>query len=303
MAASTLLQSEGSLPPPSSPAAKGRSNNRTLTFPFLEMPPSTDLDLTIFPATDANAPSFFDEPLDFSHTNSFEAVNNDPASAQTLTTPLTVSPQDIMTDVLSAPPSTTLTNLTTPGTSIYESPWIATSSETSPLFGEDELGEGAKEWPSLFEPMDDVPQAVAMTPSISNASSCSRLSHVNNSPSTTQAPTAPDMSRNQSSPGQSASKSGRHSFTSGVGSRKRDKPLPAITVDDPSDTVAIKRARNTMAARKSRQRRMERTEQLENEVAALEQEVERWRTIALSNGYVEGDSESKGFRYGGGSLR
>ncbi|KAL9124714.1 MAG: hypothetical protein Q9217_005983 [Psora testacea] len=284
MATSPLAHSEGSLP--SSQFEKRTLEDPTLT-PLPDVCPNTDLDFTDYTATDANAPSFFDEPLDFSHVSSFDSVNSDLAPAQLSTTPQTVSPKDVMVDNMSAPPSTTMTNLTTPGTSTYESPWMANSSETSPLFGEDELGEGAKDWPSLFEPVDDTPLPVTMTRTMSNVSSSGPVSHLNNSPAPTYASPASCMSRNKSSPGQSASKSGRHSFTSGVGSRKRDQPLPAITVGDPNDTVAIKRARNTMAARKSRQKRMERTEQLENEVATLQEEVEHWRSIALSNGYME----------------
>ena len=247
------------------------------------MDSNTNFDFSDFTATDANGPGFLDEPLDFPHVSSFESIN-DPSSAQT---PQTVSPKDIMVDSMSAPPSTTMTNLTTPGTSTYESPWMVGSTETSPLFGEDELGDGAKDWPSLFDSIDDTPQAIEMTHSTSNASSTGHVSHMDTSPSITFASVAPRMSRNNSSPGHSASKSGRHSFTSGVGARKRDKPLPAIKVEDPSDTIAIKRARNTMAARKSRAKRMERTEQLEDEIAVLNQEVERWKRIALSSGYVE----------------
>jgi general control protein GCN4 len=78
--------------------------------------------------------------------------------------------------------------------------------------------------------------------------------------------------------------SGPHSSVSGVGSRKRDKPLPPIIVEDPKDTVAMKRARNTLAARKSRQRKMERFDELEERIAKLEAERDHWKDIALRRG-------------------
>lgn len=154
---------------------------------------------------------------------------------------------------------------------------MANSTEASPLFGEDELGDNAQEWPSLFAPVDET--------------STGLVTQYDNNSSTTEVLVAPQMSRNDSSPGGKSSAQssyqGRHSFTSGVASKRREKPLPAIKVEDPSDTIAIKRARNTMAARKSRQKRMERADQLETEVTRLETEVEHWKNIALSKGHVE----------------
>jgi general control protein GCN4 len=69
-----------------------------------------------------------------------------------------------------------------------------------------------------------------------------------------------------------------------VNSRKRDKPLPPIIVEDPNDTVAMKRARNTLAARKSRQRKMQRFDELEDKIAKLEAERDHWKDIALRRG-------------------
>lgn len=187
----------------------------------------------------------------------------------------TVSPKDLIVDSMSAPPSGTFTDLTTPGTSTLESPYMANSCETSPLYMDESFGDDTDQWPSLFEPYDE-PIKNAPAP------------HYTASPTTTHV--APKMSRNDSSPGQSSSRSshqGRHSFTSGVAPRRRDKPLPAITIEDPNDTVAVKRARNTLAARKSREKRVERTEALVHQVNELEAEVERWKSIALSMGHVE----------------
>lgn len=181
----------------------------------------------------------------------------------------TVSPKDIMVD--SAPPSTTFTNLTTPGTSYVDSPYyLDVSADTSPLFDSENLASESNTWPSLFN--DDFADVAApVHPRVLDV--------------------APKMSCNGSSPGKSSSRGGsnqgRHSSSSGVSSRRRDKPLPAITVDDPHDIVAVKRARNTLAARKSRQKRVEQSEQLLKQVEDLESQVEYWKQIALRRGHVE----------------
>ena len=214
----------------------------------------------------------FDASFDYG--THFESIN-DPAPAQTPSLQ-TVSPKDVMVDSMSAPPSGAYTDLTTPGTSTYDSPFMANSTETSPLFPEESFADDPDKWPSLFAPIEEE----AKTGPISHFSGAS--------PSPTYV--APKMSRNASSPNQSSSRSslqGRHSSTSGVAPKRRDKPLPAITVDDPNDTVAVKRARNTMAARKSREKRVERTDQLVNQVTQLEAEVEYWKNIAISKGHVE----------------
>ncbi len=83
--------------------------------------------------------------------------------------------------------------------------------------------------------------------------------------------------RSGSSPG-----SVKASSTSGVSARKRNQPLPPILVEDPSDTVAIKRARNTLAARKSRQKKMEKFDELESEIAKLKEERDHWKSLALA---------------------
>jgi general control protein GCN4 len=211
-----------------------------------------------------------DESLNI-FTNHFEAINEQaPGQAST------VSPTEIMVDSMSAPPSGAFTEMTTPGTSTWESPYTANSCETSPLFMDNlSPDDDPDKWPSLFGEIQEPEREVL----VSNTITSPTTSHV-----------APKMSRNDSSPGQTSSRSshqGRHSFTAGVAPRRRDKPLPAITVEDPSDTIAVKRARNTLAARKSREKRMERTEALVSQVNDLEAEVERWKGIALGMGHRE----------------
>ncbi|KAM3538193.1 hypothetical protein ARSEF1564_008885 [Beauveria bassiana] len=64
--------------------------------------------------------------------------------------------------------------------------------------------------------------------------------------------------------------------------RERDKPLPPIIVEDPHDVTAIKRARNTLAARKSRERKALRFNELKDQIAELKAERDHWKNIALS---------------------
>lgn len=259
--------------------------------------PSTDDGLPLGSLTDSSCSSdmstafdfdFSSAPVDgllFDETNynigSFEPVNSHPASTE-IAPPQTVSPKDIMGDSMSAPPSTTMTDLTTPGTSYEHSPWMGNTNETSPLFSEVDLDDGADNWPSLFEPTEDYTANASSNGSIGfptqNFAGSPHVSHV-----------APKMSRTDSSPGSRSSQGARHSFSTSVGvsSRRRDKPLPAIHLEELNDDVSKKRARNTLAARKSRQKRMERTEQLEQKIDELEDEVTHWRNIALSKGHVE----------------
>ena len=75
-----------------------------------------------------------------------------------------------------------------------------------------------------------------------------------------------------------ASESGINSLKPG---KPRLKPLPPIIVEDLNDTVAMKRARNTLAARKSHQRKIQRFEELEDKIAKHEAERDHWKNIAL----------------------
>ena len=230
-------------------------------------------DFKQFPsAPDANNDGLFDSCLNFS--NHFEPVND---MAQFQASPAqTISPKDLMVDSMSAPPSGAFTDLTTPGTSILESPYMTNSSDPSPLFTDNlSFDEDPNKWVPLFGEVEEPAKNAPLVESHS-------------SPMTS--PMAQKMSRNDSSPGKSSTPSshqGRHSFAAGVAPKRKDKPLPAIHVDDPNDMVAVKRARNTLAARKSREKRVERTEFLVSRVTELEAEAEHWKSIALSMGYTE----------------
>ncbi|KAJ7108596.1 hypothetical protein C8R44DRAFT_580119, partial [Mycena epipterygia] len=48
-----------------------------------------------------------------------------------------------------------------------------------------------------------------------------------------------------------------------------------------AETIEYKRRQNTLAARKSRKRKLEHQQMLEDEVAVLKADVERWRTRAM----------------------
>ncbi|MCJ1223662.1 hypothetical protein MMC12_000305 [Toensbergia leucococca] len=219
---------------------------------------------------DTSVSSFFDLPDYNQELPSLPFVSiNDPTTAQMSTSYQTISPQDTMLDATSAPTSTTFTELTTPGTS-----YGFNSTDTSPMFGADELGSDADTWAPLFpgDSNDIGAQTSPLQPM--------------ESPSTTLI--APKMSRNKSSPDQSSARSsnqGRHSISSGVNPRTRGKPLAPIKVDDPTDTVAVKRARNTAAARKSRQKRVEKSEEMLQTIAELEKSVDYWKNIALQMGF------------------
>ena len=205
-------------------------------------------------------------------TTSFQPVNQ--RMAATVSSSVhTVSPKDLLLDTTSAPPSTSMTNLTTPGTNYMESPqYDIESTRTSPMFGTENLGAEADYWPPLFTdgPSDDMENVDKKSPVLNT--------HV-----------APPMSRYGSS-GQlssTGSHQANHASSNGVAAKRRDKPLPAITIEDPTDIIAVKRARNTMAARKSRQRRLERTEELQKLVTDLEKQVDHWKQIALSYGHAD----------------
>ena len=189
----------------------------------------------------------------------------------------TVSPHDLLISepFMSAPNSTALTTLTSP--SIYdESPDFGDGFDVSPNFGSGDFDAGSDVWFPLFpqaNPQQDVHQ---------------KTSNAENSP----AETSDDLEVVEPTPSHNRRKSGssppgRHSSVSGVGSRRRDKPLPPIIVEDPSDTIAMKRARNTLAARKSRERKAQKLEELEEQIEKLKEERDHWKNIALERSQKE----------------
>lgn len=205
--------------------------------------------------------------------NSFSSAYSSPAvptiydphmnlSSSSSTNMGTVSPQDLLRDPFaSAPNSTAFTNLTSPDSQYNQSPEFA-DYDVSPFVGDNQDLDQAlagDPWYPLF-PQDDQseqPQAP-----------------VNQSPLQPQ-------EELEVSEHLRRRRSGTASSPTSGGVRKRDKPLPPIVVEDPNDTVAMKRARNTLAARKSRQRKMQRFEELEDEIAKLKAERDHWKSLAL----------------------
>merc|ERR1711988_793577 len=207
-----------------------------------------------------------------------EAANNRQSSTFTpfedgsRETGATVSPKDVFNND-SVPPSTSFTNLTTPGSTYLETP--EEEVQTSPLFS-DNLGYGGgnqnDNWFPLFPDTDATPAPPTMERTTSASSAAQVMVH----------PGGESLHRKRSSTTTSPTFSPvvKHSSVAGVAARKRDKPLPPIMVDD-SDPIAMKRARNTAAARKSRAKKVAEREDLEAEIADLKSQVEHWKAIAL----------------------
>lgn len=237
--------------------------------------PRPDIDLPEFVAFEGGAsaiPSEFASPahpvFDFDDMSS--SINSSHMG--------TVSPNDLrMTnDLMSHPGSAALTALTTPST-FDGSPAFTDSWDGSPLFAGNDMPET---WPSLF------PDAQTNTPAQAPAA------QIEQSPVTQLEDLEPVETSTQSRKSSaSKSPSGRHSSVSGVNARRRGKPLPPILVEDITDTVKVKRAKNTLAARLSRERKAKRMESLEQQIQELEAENEKlqaerdhWKAMALANG-------------------
>lgn len=221
---------------------------------------AADVDLDDFTAFEGGANTAFSSPaiptnFDFS------------GSASSSTSNLgTVSPHDLLVSepFMSAPNSNALTALTSP--SIYDSPDFD-GYDVSPNFGSTDLGEGPDAWFPLFPQESNGPGQTSVDHSPAQKSDdVASVAGGNGRRKTTSSPTS----------------GSKHSSVSGVNSRKRSTPLPPIVVEDQHDTVAMKRARNTLAARKSRERKAQRFEDLEERIAKLEAERDHWKQIALS---------------------
>jgi general control protein GCN4 len=203
--------------------------------------------------------------------SAFTAIN-DRSAGQSVRT---VSPKDIFDGFGSAPPSTAFTNLTSPD--IGDSPYLNDSFECSPMFGDDPLNlSNQDDWFPLF-PEES---SRSTEPSYMAAVSSSRQSMEQSGSSSTDSPLVLDNSFRRKS-----STTNSPSSTNGISkARRRKGPLPAITVD-PSDKTALKRARNTLAARESRQRKFDHVSELETQVAELQADVEKWKNIAIGLGH------------------
>ena len=194
------------------------------------------------------------------------------SASSSMTNVGTVSPQDLLIHepYMSAPNSTALTALTSPP--IYnESPDFTDAFNMSPNLDGGELDNCSGDpWFPLFP--SEAPMGITVSGS-------------DQSPNHSSANPAPPESTNRQKKRKSGGASpGTPSSGSGVGSRRREKPLPPIIVEDPSDVVAMKRARNTLAARKSRERKAQRLDELEERISALERERDYWKRLAEERG-------------------
>ena len=183
---------------------------------------------------------------------------------------MTVSPQDVFNND-SFPPSTSFTNLTTPGSTFLDTP--EEDYETSPLFS-DNIG-AHDHWYPLF------PESNAPAPQMMRTTSTSSTGHIVVHPGGEG-----NRKRNSMASPAVLSPTVKYSDVAGVNARKRDKPLPPIIVNE-NDTVALKRARNTAAARKSRAKKVAEKDGLEEVVTDLKAQVEHWKSIAISLGATE----------------
>lgn len=163
-------------------------------------------------------------------------------------------------------PTEILMNHTMPA-SAFSSPYLFDSPpegyDTSPLFGTDDINEN---WPSLFpstNPVDS--EDIGSTAQAAGNSGTDNTSLVDS-----DSPGTSPSFRNMNS-----IKDQKRSATVGV--RKRVNPLPPIHIDDISDTVAAKRARNTLAARKSRQKKADKMAEMAAKIDELQSEVEFWK--------------------------
>lgn len=186
----------------------------------------------------------------------------------------TVSPQDIFANLPNS----------TPMSATFMSPFLDDDSsfEGTPIFGADGIS-SAEDWPSLFPDENSGSVKVQESPFEASmddfeidkilSAADDNLTHAKSSVSPSASPTT---SR--------SSLSGRKGSTTGAGVRKRVAPLPPIVVDDINDTVAVKRARNTLAARKSREKKVKKMEEMEIQIEELKAQVEYWKRACLMKG-------------------
>lgn len=238
--------------------------------------PSTDVDLDDFTVFEGGASTAFSSPAVAS---SFDFSSGASSAASNLGT---VSPQDLLVQepFMSAPNSAALTALTSP--SLYNGSPDFDSFDVSPNFGTAEFDNGPSDpWYPLFPSADTVPHELV------NPSESPVQKPLESEPMYRSSSSGSGSGSGKKKPASGSPTSGtRHSSVSGVNSRRRDKPLPPIIVEDANDTVAMKRARNTLAARKSRERKAQRFEELEDRIAKLEAERDHWKRIALSQSGV-----------------
>jgi general control protein GCN4 len=224
-------------------------------------------------ATDGGLPDF---DWDLSAASNFTTINGHPASTSTQT----ISPKDLFNESPAAPASTAFTNLTSPD--INESPFLGgtDSYQTSPAFlTEGDFHTTDDHWYSLF------PDSTNETPASADPIQRTISDHSIQTSSSGGSPAIGTAAQRKSLT--DTPPPGRHSSVSGVKPRRRKGPLPEIPLDPGGDKTTYKRARNTLAARESRQRKLAHVTDLEGKISELEADLEKYKTIATSLGYVE----------------
>jgi len=195
----------------------------------------------------------------------------------------TVSPADVSRNssfVGSVPNSAAMTNLTSPDIN-FASPYQDSLYETSPMYGSNGL-EDTSGWYSLFP--DATPSGtVAPTAMQRTGSHQSQTASSNDSPLVMGTNTVDKSPREGK---RSPTGNGHRRQSSGVSKpRRRPGPLKTIEDYDTGDKAAMKRARNTMAARVSRQRKVEHIDHLEAEVSHLRNRLSAVQAELQNRGY------------------
>lgn len=181
----------------------------------------------------------------------------------------TVSPQDVFAFPMSTPMSSLM------------SPFLDDDSsyEVSPLIQSDDSAvNGVDHWPSLF------PEVTPLQFNDMDAEIEAIIGGGSDDHSGLDSSVSPSASPHARNLGSGNINSGRKSSLTGAGVRKRSAPLPPIVVEDPTDHVAIKRARNTLAARKSREKKVKRMEEMEAQIEDLKAQVEHWKRLCMMKG-------------------
>lgn len=175
--------------------------------------------------------------------------------------PTTISPNDLFLDV---PNSNGLSQLTTP--SMYNgSPDDSENYDTSPML--QSMNSLNEDWFPLFQDSDAPLQHCT---DITSTDGLDNFSSVVNATKSIEPNSTPLLHR--------------LSTPSGVQKNRRTgKTLDPIELEE-LDAVSAKRAKNTMAARKSRQKKRDVEEQLRIELAAMTAERDRWMHAAIARG-------------------
>jgi hypothetical protein len=194
----------------------------------------------------------------------------------------TVSPADVSRNSSflgasgSVPNSAALTNLTSPD---MNSPYL--EYDTSPMFGGNNVNDSTG-WFSLFPDasLDKTANTVVPVNMERNPSHQSIGSSSNDSPLVMGASVSGKSPHDKASPNSAHRRS-----TSGVSKRRRAGPLKTVADYDLSDKAAMKRLRNTEAARVSRQRKVEEKELLEGRINELKEWQSKASQVLRSAGY------------------